>query len=78
MASASDTATNVLIDYLTKNQLAAQINKSPRTLDRLHQAGEGPPRTKIGRTTLYRRDAVIAWLRSHELRRSKRSRGGRS
>ena len=75
----SDTApTSVLSDYLTKNQLAEQLRRSTRTIDRMALSGDGPPPTKIGRTTLYRREAVLEWLRSRELpstRRSSRKRG---
>ena len=64
----ADTApTSVLSDYLTKHQLAAQLGRSVRTIDRMASSGEGPPRTRIGHTTLYRRQAVLEWLRSREL-----------
>jgi predicted DNA-binding transcriptional regulator AlpA len=63
-----DTAhASVLSDYLTKNQLAEQLGRSIRTIDRMALSGDGPPRTRIGRTTLYRREAVLEWLRSREL-----------
>ncbi len=52
--------------YLTTPDLAAELGRSTRTLDRWALTGDGPPRTRIGRKTLYRRDAVIAWLRSRE------------
>jgi len=57
----------VFSDYLTKNQLAEQLRRSTRTIDRMALSGDGPPPTKIGRTTLYRREAVLEWLRSREL-----------
>jgi predicted DNA-binding transcriptional regulator AlpA len=60
-------ASSVLSDYLTKTQLAEQLGRSVRTLDRMALSGVGPPRTKIGRTTLYRRQAVLEWLRSREV-----------
>lgn len=64
----TDTApSSVLSGYLTKTQLAAQLGRSVRTLDRMASSGDGPPRTKIGRTTLYRREAVLEWLRSREV-----------
>ena len=52
--------------YFTTPELAAELGRSTRTLDRWALTGDGPPRTRIGRKTLYRRDAVIAWLRSRE------------
>jgi len=64
----TDTApSSVLSGYLTKTQLAEQLGRSVRTLDRMALSGDGPPRTKIGRTTLYRREAVLDWLRSQEV-----------
>jgi hypothetical protein len=56
----------VLSEYFTTEQLAKDLRKSVRTLDRWALTGDGPARTRIGRMTLYRRDAVIAWLRSRE------------
>jgi hypothetical protein len=68
MASPSDTSpTTLLVEYLTKKELAAQLHKTVRTIDRMNLAGGGPPPTRIGRTTLYRREAVIDWLRSREV-----------
>jgi predicted DNA-binding transcriptional regulator AlpA len=68
MASAPDTTpTTTLVEYLTKTELAAQLHKTVRTIDRMNLAGDGPPPTRIGRTTLYRREAVIEWLRSREV-----------
>jgi len=64
----TDTApSSVLSGYLTKTQLAEQLGRSVRTLDRMALSGDGPPRTKIGRTTLYRREAVLDWLRTREV-----------
>ena len=57
---------NILSDYLTKRELAEQLGMSVRTLDRMALNGDGPPLTRIGRTTLYRRDAVLKWLRDLE------------
>jgi|SRR5271166_3793515 len=68
----------VLSEYLTKAELAAQLHKTVRTIDRMNLAGDGPPPTRIGRTTLYRRAAVLDWLRSREVTRAGRAhkRGG--
>jgi len=57
---------NLLSNYLTKRDLAEQLGKSVRTIDRMALNGEGPPPTPIGRTTLYRREAVLKWLRDRE------------
>jgi hypothetical protein len=67
MGAPERTSSSSIFDgYLTKKQLAQQIERTERTLDRMFLNGERPPRTKIGRTTLYRREAVLAWLRSQE------------
>ena len=52
--------------YDTEAECARGINKSPRTLQRWHRLGIGPPRTLIGKTIAYRRAGVRDWLRSHE------------
>jgi hypothetical protein len=53
-------------DYLERTQLARELHKSTRTLDRWHTLRIGPPRVVIGRTILYRRQSVLAWLASRE------------
>ena len=56
----------ILADYLTRADLAKQLGIHERTLIRWHDLGEGPPVTKIGRTTLYHRPAIAAWLASRQ------------
>jgi predicted DNA-binding transcriptional regulator AlpA len=68
---------NILSDYLTKRDLAEQLGRSVRTVDRMALNGDGPPPTPIGRTTLYRRDAVLEWLREREIRRPARASSNR-
>jgi predicted DNA-binding transcriptional regulator AlpA len=60
--------------YQTKAELAWQLAKSQRTLDRWHERGEGPRRTRLGRTVLYKRETVDEWLQANEegARRRKR------
>ena len=58
--------TPILADYLSHAELAKQLKKSERTLDRWHALRMGPPRTLIGRDIYYRRDAVKRWLESQE------------
>jgi hypothetical protein len=64
--------------YLTKPQLAGALARTIRTIDRMMLHGDGPPATRIGRTTLFRRDAVLEWLRSREtpVRTGRKRRGG--
>jgi DNA-binding transcriptional MerR regulator len=56
----------LLSEFLTKEELAAELRVNVRTLDRWHALGLGPPRTCIGRTVLYRRASVQKWLVAQE------------
>ncbi len=56
----------ILSEFLTKDELAEQLQRNPRTLDRWAVLGIGPPRTQVGRTVLYRRASVQKWLFSRE------------
>jgi hypothetical protein len=56
----------VLSDFLTKEELAAELRRNPRTLDRWDALGMGPPRTHVGRKVLYRRASVQQWLCAQE------------
>jgi hypothetical protein len=58
----------VLAEYLTKEQLASELRRSPRTLDRWEVLGMGPPRTLVGRQVLYRRSSLHRWLAAQEQR----------
>ena len=57
----------ILADYLTRPELAKELQKSERTLDRWHQLRVGPPRSRIGNLVIYRRNALHEWLRKQEL-----------
>jgi hypothetical protein len=69
---------NILSEYLTKAELATQLRRSIRSVDRWALTGDGPPCVRIGRRSFYRRAAVIEWLRSLEITpgRVRRNRGG--
>jgi hypothetical protein len=56
----------ILSDFLTKQELAAELGREMRTLDRWDTLGIGPPRTHVGRKVLYRRASVQRWLASQE------------
>lgn len=58
----------LLSDFLTREELANELQQNPRTLDRWNAAGTGPPRTKIGRKVFYRRSTVRQWLAKQEIR----------
>jgi excisionase family DNA binding protein len=78
MPVAEDAVSPLFEGYLTKEQLAAQLGRSPRTIDRWALSGQAPAPTRIGRTVLFRRDAVLEWLRGQESApvRAARKRGG--
>jgi hypothetical protein len=59
----------ILSEFLTKEELAAELRRNPRTLDRWDVLGVGPPRTRVGRQVLYRRASVERWLAAQEQRR---------
>jgi predicted site-specific integrase-resolvase len=57
----------MLSDYLTPAQLADDLGICAKTLERWRNDGQGPPITRLGRTVLYRRTSVAAWLTAREL-----------
>jgi hypothetical protein len=63
----AETEISILNEYLTKAELAAQLHRSIRSVDRWALSGDGPPCIRIGRRTLYRRAAVVEWLRGLEM-----------
>jgi predicted DNA-binding transcriptional regulator AlpA len=56
----------ILKDYVSREQLAANIGKSTKTLIRWELDGRGPPVTRIGRDVLYYLPSIEKWLRSQE------------
>ncbi len=53
-------------NYLSHAQVAKGFGISPRTLFRLHTQRQGPPRVRVGKKVLYRRESLLAWLASRE------------
>ena len=56
----------ILKSFFSKEELAAELGRNPRTLDRWEMLGTGPPRTLIGREVRYRRTSVQKWLCAQE------------
>lgn len=56
----------ILSEFLTKEELAAELRLNPRTLDRWEVLGQGPPRTRVGRKVFYRRTSAQKWLAAQE------------
>ncbi len=63
----------LLADYLTPNELAEELGKSPRTIARWDSLRIGPPKTVIGKKPYYRREAVRQWLRRKEQEQARAS-----
>ena len=56
----------LLAEYMTPDELAAELHICKRTLDRWHARRIGPPRVMIGRKPYYRRAGTADWIRSQE------------
>ena len=59
---------DVLVGYISRDELAAQLNKRPRTLQEWASRNVGPPITRVGGTPYYKSHAVREWLRTREQR----------
>jgi predicted DNA-binding transcriptional regulator AlpA len=62
----SNSGPSELEGYIREADLAKQLNRSVRTLQRLTARRLGPPRIKIGRSVFYRIESVRAWLAQQE------------
>jgi excisionase family DNA binding protein len=56
----------LLSDYVDKFQLARELGRGSRTVDRLVLRA-GLPFVQVGTRRLFRRSAVLEWLRSREI-----------
>ena len=56
----------VLAEYMTRAELAAELHLCTRTLNRWCALGEGPPVTRIGKRPYYNRASGAAWLASKQ------------
>ena len=68
----------VLADLISREQLARTLDLTPDTLARWEARRQGPPCTRIGRKTFYRRAAIQEWIRSQEQAHPVRKTRGRS
>ena len=66
MVDLSDSAPSVLDGYISEADLARQLHRSVRTLQRLAARRLGPPRTKIGRLIFYNIEHVRDWISQQE------------
>lgn len=58
--------TDILKDYISRDDLAAKIGKSVKTLVRWELDGKGPPVTRIGRDVFYSIPSFEKWLKAQE------------
>ena len=54
----------ILSEYITRAELAKQVGKCPRTIVSWIKKHNGPQEIPIGRTRLFKRADVLAWLES--------------
>ena len=65
-AASTDVRQDVFSDLLDRDEAAALLGVSPRTLDRWNLEGSGPVRIQVGRKVRYRRAALVDWLGTRE------------
>lgn len=63
---------SLLDEYLTRDQLAAELRITTRTLARWQAMPNGIPTTQVGGRTLFRIESVKAWLATQERQPNKR------
>ena len=56
----------LLADYLTADQVAAELHVTPRTLARWHGQPDAPPSVRLGGRRLYHRERLRTWLSHRE------------
>ena len=54
----------LLAEYLSEQELAAELRKNPRTLQRWRKLRIGPPYTMNGETPIYHRQGALNWLQA--------------
>ena len=73
-----DDIPDLLADWISREQLARALGLTADTLSRWEARRQGPPSTRIGRKTFYRRAAVGDWIRAQEQVHPVRKSRGRS
>ena len=63
-AQRQGTPGSILDDYLTRQELAAELDVSVRTLARLDAAREGPPSMSWAGRRIYHRERARQWFES--------------
>jgi len=65
MAGKAETGA-ILGGWISRDDLAQELDVTPVTLARWATDGTGPARVRIGRRVYYRRAAILRWLRDKE------------
>lgn len=61
---------------MTEQELADELGRCRRTIQRLFSRRVGPPRVRLGKRIFYRRVSVVEWLQRQELAQARgRGRG---
>ena len=63
---------SLLDDSYSETELAGQLNKSERTVQRMRRLRIGPPFFLVGKTPRYNIESARAWLRSREVQPARR------
>jgi hypothetical protein len=61
-----ETQSSILAEYFDPPECAAELGVSVLTLSRWRMQKKGPPVTYMGRTILYKKSSVKAWLAAQE------------
>ena len=69
---------DLLADWISREQLACELGLTSDTLARWEARRQGPPCTRIGRKSFYRRAAVHDWIWAQEQVHPVRKSRGRS
>ena len=69
---------DLLADWVSREELARALGLTADTLARWEARRQGPPCTRIGRKTFYRRAAIQDWIRAQEQAHPVRRSRGRS
>ena len=65
-SSDAPTDAGLLDGWLTDAELARELHRDKRTIQRWRRLGAAPPSMILGRERRTRREAVAAWLRERE------------
>ncbi len=65
-------------DFFTREELAAELGVTTRTVARWQVLRIGPPITPVGRRILYRKSSLASWLAAQESKSARPQRAARN